>query len=160
VGLELLGRAFADAELVSLAYAFEQASGLRRPPASRPRSQGRRTRPPVDDRERYGTGAAEATVRIDYDRVLGALAYDVRVTGVAPSDVYAVVLRQSGADLAGTVVARLSGPGVTAGRGTLALDARWASPSREGAARARARDARQSPGDCGRRRSARRSVTT
>jgi amidase len=124
VGLELLGRAFADAELVSLAYAFEQASGLRRPPAVTPALAGeasparRSTTVSV-----YGTEAAEATVRIDYDRVLGALAYDVRVTGAAPSDVYAVVLRQSGTDLAGTVVARLTGPGVTAGRGTLALDA-------------------------------------
>jgi len=40
VGLELLGRPGADAELVAFAYAFEQAEGPRRPPASTPPLRG------------------------------------------------------------------------------------------------------------------------
>ena len=36
VGLEMLGRAFAEPRLIGLAYAFEQSTGHRRPPASTP----------------------------------------------------------------------------------------------------------------------------
>jgi Asp-tRNA(Asn)/Glu-tRNA(Gln) amidotransferase A subunit family amidase len=36
VGLEMLGRPFAESRLLALAYAFEQATGHRRPPASTP----------------------------------------------------------------------------------------------------------------------------
>jgi amidase len=36
VGLEMLGRPFAESRLLTLAYAFEQATGHRRPPASTP----------------------------------------------------------------------------------------------------------------------------
>ena len=36
VGLEMLGRAFAEPRLIGLAYAFEQRTGHRRPPASTP----------------------------------------------------------------------------------------------------------------------------
>ena len=32
VGLEMLGRPFAESRLLALAYAFEQATGHRRPP--------------------------------------------------------------------------------------------------------------------------------
>jgi hypothetical protein len=59
---------------------------------------------------------------LDYDPVLGTLTWDVRVIGAAPSDVYAVALRHAPADGQPSVVARLTGPGVTGDRGTLALD--------------------------------------
>ena len=36
VGLEMLGRAFAEPRLIALAYAFEQGTGYRHPPASTP----------------------------------------------------------------------------------------------------------------------------
>jgi amidase len=36
VGMELLGRAWAEPELIRLAYGFEQASHLRKPPSSTP----------------------------------------------------------------------------------------------------------------------------
>jgi hypothetical protein len=70
-----------------------------------------------------GSGArpARADVRFELDHVLASLAWDVRVTGVAPSDVYAVVLRAEERGRV-SVVARLSGPGVTADRGSLTLD--------------------------------------
>ena len=36
VGMELLGRAWAEPELIKLAYGFEQATHLRKPPVSTP----------------------------------------------------------------------------------------------------------------------------
>jgi Asp-tRNA(Asn)/Glu-tRNA(Gln) amidotransferase A subunit family amidase len=36
VGMELLGRAWAEPELISLAYGFEDASHMRKPPLSTP----------------------------------------------------------------------------------------------------------------------------
>ncbi len=36
VGLEMLGRAFAESRLIALAYAFEQGTAHRRPPAASP----------------------------------------------------------------------------------------------------------------------------
>jgi Asp-tRNA(Asn)/Glu-tRNA(Gln) amidotransferase A subunit family amidase len=36
VGLEMLGRAFAESRLIALAYAFEQGTGHRRPPVTTP----------------------------------------------------------------------------------------------------------------------------
>ena len=127
VGVELLGRPLADADLVALAYAFEQASDLRRPPPTTPALV--RGAPPAPRRTTVraggegGRGAAEVVARFEYDPVLGTLAWDVQVAGAVASDVHAVVLRQGDADGAAAVVARLTGPGVTADRGTLELDA-------------------------------------
>ena|SRR5215469_6221539 len=39
VGLKILGRAWAEAELIRLAYGFEQASHFRKPPVSTPPSK-------------------------------------------------------------------------------------------------------------------------
>jgi hypothetical protein len=61
-------------------------------------------------------------VRFELDPVLGTLSYDVLVSGVAASDVFGVVLRRTDADGHSSVVARLTGPGVTADRGSLRLD--------------------------------------
>ena len=123
VGVELLGRPFADAELVALAYAFEQASDLRRAPQATPALVG--DAPPTARSTTVrvvGPDAAAALVRFDFDPVLGTLAYDVRISGAAPSDVHAVVLRQRDADGDRSVAAQLTGPGVMADQGTLALD--------------------------------------
>ena len=125
VGLELLGRSFADADLVGLAYAFEQASDLRRVPTpTPPLVRGAPPAPRSTTVRAGGPGpdAAQALVRFEYDPVLGTLAYDVRISGAAPADVYAVVLQRGGADGARAVVAQLTGPGVTADRSTLVLD--------------------------------------
>jgi hypothetical protein len=124
VGMELLGRAFADADLVALAYAFEQASDLRRPPAATPalvRDAAPEPRSATVRVAGQGRDAHEVVARFDYDPVLGTLAWDVVVSGAAAPDVHAVVLRHREADGA-AVVARLTGPGITAGRGTLELD--------------------------------------
>jgi Asp-tRNA(Asn)/Glu-tRNA(Gln) amidotransferase A subunit family amidase len=130
VGVELLGRPFDDARLVALAYALEQGTESRRAPRTVPPLVAGRAPGPVTTTVQVGGGGAgagsgasgHARVALEYDPVLGTLAWDVQVAGTAPSDVYAVVLRHANEDGGWSVVARLTGPGVTAERGTLALD--------------------------------------
>jgi Asp-tRNA(Asn)/Glu-tRNA(Gln) amidotransferase A subunit family amidase len=125
VGVELLARPFADARLVGIAYAFEQADGQRRAPAVTPPLAGDAPPAPITATVGVtGSGArpARADVRFELDPVLGTLSYDVLVSGVAASDVFAVVLRRTDAEGRPSVVARLTGPGVTADRGSLGLD--------------------------------------
>jgi amidase len=126
VGIELLGRAFDDARLVAIAFAFEQATGNRRAPAAAPPlREGRPPTPATVTARATGSGTppVRAEARFAYDPVAGTLTYDVRVADAAPADVYAVVLRHTDPDDGASVVARLTGPGVTADHGTLALDA-------------------------------------
>jgi amidase len=125
VGIELLARPFADARLVAIAHAFEQAGGQRRAPAVTPPLAG--DAPPTPLVATVGvTGSgsrpARADVRFELDPVQGTLSYDVQISGVAAADVFAVVLRRVDADGRSSVVARLTGPAVTADRGTLRLD--------------------------------------
>jgi hypothetical protein len=125
VGVELLARPFADARLVGIAYAFEQADGQRRAPAVTPPLAGDAPPAPMTATVGVtGSGArpARADVRVELDPVLGTLSYDVLISGVATSDVFAVVLRRTDAEGHPSVVARLTGPGVTADRGSLRLD--------------------------------------
>jgi len=125
VGVELLGRPFDDARLVAIAYAFEEATNLRRAPALTPALVV--GEPPAARRTRVEAGGdgpdrPRATALLEYEPTLSTLTYDVVVVGAAPEDVYAVVLRHTEADGRAAVVARLSGPGATAARGALTLD--------------------------------------
>ena len=125
VGVEMLARPFADARLVGIAYAFELADRQRRAPAVTPPLAGEAGPAPITATVGVtGSGArpARADARFELDPVLGTLSYDVLISGVAPSDVFAVVLRRTDAEGRRSVVARLAGPGVTADRGSLRLD--------------------------------------
>jgi Asp-tRNA(Asn)/Glu-tRNA(Gln) amidotransferase A subunit family amidase len=125
VGIELLARPFADAQLVAIAYAFEQADGQRRAPAVTPPLTGAVPPAPITTTvvvTSSGARPARAEVRLELDPVLGTLSYDVVISGVAASDVYALVLRRMDAEGGPAVVARLTGPGVMADRGTLGVD--------------------------------------
>ena len=76
VGLELLGRPFAESTLIGLAYAYEQATGHRRPPSTTPRLAG--------------AGASRATTATPPDAGSEGLRLDVTATGaqsVPPSNV-------------------------------------------------------------------------
>jgi hypothetical protein len=125
VGVELLGRALDDARLLGFAYALEQATDQRRAPLTTPALVGGAAPGPLMTTVNVGGPAsrvAEAEARFEYDPVLGTLAYDVLISGVSASDVYALVLRHADEQGRWSVAARLTGPGVTADRGTLALD--------------------------------------
>jgi amidase len=132
VGLELLGRPLADARLVALGYAYEQAERPRRPPASTPPLvDGRAPAPVAFGVEATAAGMdppaavarGEAHGRFTLDPAGGTLAWEVRVAGVPAAEVHAVVLQRVGLDGAGSVLHRLLPPGAAAGAGTLELDA-------------------------------------
>ncbi|MBC7673548.1 MAG: amidase, partial [Polaromonas sp.] len=94
VGIEMIGRPFADARLVSLAYAFEQQGPRRRAPFSTPALvNGRGPSPRSFDvvvRSSAASGAS-ASARFTYDPSLSTLAFGVRLTGMPVSAVQAVV---------------------------------------------------------------------
>jgi Asp-tRNA(Asn)/Glu-tRNA(Gln) amidotransferase A subunit family amidase len=128
VGIELMGRAFTDVRLVSLAYAFEQAGARRRAPFTTPALV--RGAAPVASAVivRTGTSAATATATLTYDAMRNELRWSVALTGSKVDDVQAVVLRRSGAGNSSVgpspmqrVVARLLGPGMRSARGTMPL---------------------------------------
>ena len=121
VGIELLGGAFTDARLVAMGYAFEQLGPRRRAPFSTPRLvAGKGPANPTFMTTAAAAGRT-ATVRFRFDRVTGALDYDLDVHGVPRAKVQAVVLIRRDVTGRGRVIHRLSGPDVAAGAGTAAL---------------------------------------
>lgn len=121
VGIEFLGRAFADARLVALAYAFEQTGPRRRAPATTPPLVNGRAPAPVAFEVSAGTPPLAARARFTYNALRSELSYDVRVSGAPAEQVLAVVLRSGNADQPGPIVHRLAGPSMTAGSGTIPL---------------------------------------
>lgn len=122
VGMELVGRPFDDARLVSFGYAFEQANDLRRPPPTAPplRSVGSTMTRSREIRAR--NGAAEVSGRFELDETANRLGYSVDVVGAVPDDVYAVVLRHEDDEGRWSIAAHLSGPGALSSSGELALN--------------------------------------
>ena len=132
IGMEMIGRFLDDHRLVALAYAFEGGTDHRREPATTPPLvEGA---PPVPRvMEVVATGAGydpplDGEVSLEGRFVLeparGALRYRYTVEGVAPGEVYAVVLRRPAEEGDGWVVARqLSGPGVIVSAGSFVVDA-------------------------------------
>lgn len=118
VGIELLGRSFADARLVALAYAFEQTGPRRRSPLTAPPLMNGAAPEPVA----FEVRTAATTGRFVLDRLRFELRYDVRVSGVPAERVSALVLQRAGQDGPGPVVYRLAGPGGTTASGTIALN--------------------------------------
>jgi Asp-tRNA(Asn)/Glu-tRNA(Gln) amidotransferase A subunit family amidase len=126
VGLELLGNAWAEGELIRLAYSYEQVTHHRRPP---------HTTPPLDaarqtSREWVATGAdqvppvetgATARVRLTWNAATGELGYDARVYGVLNDDVLFMHLHRAEPGAAGPVVVALSRPGEARRTGTIVL---------------------------------------
>lgn len=126
VGMELLGRAFTDARLVAIGYAFELTGSRRRAPHSAPPLvNGRAPTPVAITVVAVGNGAtARASFR--FDETDGTLAWNVAVTGKSAGAVQAVVLRRSGTLTNSTgadvrVIARLLGPDMQSAQGTATL---------------------------------------
>ena len=125
VGIEMLGRAFADARLVALAYAFEQATRYRRPPSLTPPLVQGSPPAPVRFETMAGTPAGPRVVAgFAFDAHLGTLDVTLSVQGVAADDVLAVTLeRGNGVRGAAGVVWRLAGPGLVPAAARITLDA-------------------------------------
>ena len=123
VGIELLGRPFADARLVSLAYAFEQLGARRRAPFSTPALVGGVAPKPMAFTTVASKNAALVNARFTYNPSQSTLAFDTRVTGVPTSQIEAVVLRRRDANGQSRVIHRFSGPESITASGIVTLGA-------------------------------------
>ncbi|MEX2581644.1 MAG: amidase family protein [Gemmatimonadota bacterium] len=120
VGLELLGRRFADDRLVALGYAYEQAVQPRRAPPTTPALIDGRAPTAIAFEVRpleATTGQASGAVEFAYDPVTGSLEYEVRFP---PGSFEAIALRRGSN---GPILHRLAGPSGEVGTGTVALNA-------------------------------------
>lgn len=123
VGIEMLGRPFADARLVALAFAFEQLGPRRRAPFSTPAlAHGLPPRPSIITTVARGDGAL-VNGSFRYDPAESTLNFTTRVSGVPAVNVQAVVLRRKDPDGKARVIHRLSGPESMAATGELTLTA-------------------------------------
>ena len=115
-GLELMGRPFSDARLVSYAYAFEQAGPRRRAPASTPALVNGHAPLPV----KFAVKAGVASGRFTFDPLTSDLAYAVDVTPSHAAQLTAIEIRRS--DASGfRVIRRVSGPSMPGGAGRVHL---------------------------------------
>lgn len=129
-GVELIGRPFDDARLVSFAYALERAIEPRRAPHRTPPLVDGRAPEPLrfsvaGDGGWAGRPAAprlQGSFSLDLPR--GTLRYLVSTAEIGAADVHAIVLQRRGSGTRpNAIVRRLSGPGVASAEGTLALSA-------------------------------------
>jgi amidase len=122
VGIELLGRPFADVRLVSLAYAFEKLGPRRKPPYSTPKLvNGRAPAARVMSATASAGNGAVTRASFTFDPTSSTLRYDVRVTGVPASRITAVTLRRRDGRGAARVAHVLAGPNVATAAGSVVL---------------------------------------
>lgn len=132
VGIELLGGPFQDADLLSVAYAFEQLTHVRRPPAATPPlTSGRAPSPTRMETTATGSGmvpavatAIAARARFSYDSVLGVLTYDVEVTHVEKDEILAGTIHRGDGKQNGPVVFQVLQHGMSKNSGMLPLTMR------------------------------------
>lgn len=122
VGIEFLGRPFADVRLVSLAFALEALGTKRRAPSTTPPLVAGLPPAPVTVSTVVERGAERATSRFTFDQLTNVLRFDVRVSGVAPERLQAVVLSRRDTPGGARVIHRMSGPGRTSANGQLPLN--------------------------------------
>ena len=129
VGIELLGKGFSDARLVSLAYAFEQATPRRRAPTTTPTLVRGVAPAPVALRVGAGVAPSLATSTFRWDATRNALAWTVALRDGMAATTQAVVLRRRNADStrmgptgSTRVISRMLGPGMRTASGTLVLN--------------------------------------
>jgi Asp-tRNA(Asn)/Glu-tRNA(Gln) amidotransferase A subunit family amidase len=139
VGVELLGQPFADAELVAMAYAYEQLVHPRRPPTTTPELVYGRAPQPATLRvvtdpvaADSSAGGLDVQTSFRYDAPTGVLQYAVVVRGVTPGDVLAIVLGGGTEERDGPVLHRLSGPGLAVASGGFVLPGRQLEDLRAG----------------------------
>jgi hypothetical protein len=129
VGLELLGRGFDDAKLVSYAYAYEQATHHRRAPARTPALGGQSSVPVMTwqtSAQSPGGGGA-VSGRFKFDPATNDLAYSVTADGFAEGDILAASIHRAGKDGNGPAIAVLANHNFKSIEGT----ERLSDPDRE-----------------------------
>ena len=110
VGVELLGRAFDDAKLVSYAYAHEQATHHRRAPARTPALAGRSSIPLMSWEASAGIQGAHSTVsaKFTFDPATNELTYTLIAAGFAESEILAATIHRRSKGENGPAIAVLS----------------------------------------------------
>ena len=130
VGIELLGRAWAEGELIRLAYSYEQLTRHRRAPATTPSLLA--AAPATTATEWTATGAAlappadtgvSARARFAWNPATRQLRYAVTVFGARDGDVLFTHLHRGAPGEVGPVVLVLSAAGGARASGTLTLTA-------------------------------------
>lgn len=134
VGVELLGRAWSEPDLLAMAYTYEKAVHPRRPPATTPPLVNGAAPPPAT----FVVTAGGVHVSFTYDRVMGGLSYRI-ASDAATGPLLTVAVHHGGEGETGPVIATLLvGPAASAsgatvltpperealGQGGLYLDAR------------------------------------
>ncbi len=122
VGLEMIGREFAEVELIRLAFAFEQATAHRRSPESTPSLID----PPGPVVMEVATDAGDGIAlrgRLVFDRATRVLRYSVSVYGVSDDDVLFTHIHRSNERAVGPVAHLLGGRGRSRVSGDLTLSA-------------------------------------
>ncbi len=132
VGVEMLGRPWAEPRLLELAYAFEQATHHRRPPDFTPRLASRPVPLEVDTVLTAETGLS-ALASLTVDPSTRTLRYAVSVFGLLDDDVLSIDFHRRGDDAErGPMVRSLAGRGSTRTSGQLRLTGREWRSLREG----------------------------
>lgn len=110
VGVELLGRAFDDAKLVSYAYAYEQATHRRRAPARTPAVGGGLTIPLIAWQSSAQAPGTNSTVsaKFTFDQTTNELTYSVTTAGFPEGDILAATLHRAGKGDSGPAISVLS----------------------------------------------------
>jgi amidase len=100
VGVELLGRAFDDARLVSYAYSYEQATHHRRAPDRTPPLGGRASVPLVtwQSSVQPSTGSGKVSAKFQFDPATNELSYQVAAEGFAAGEILAATLHRTSKD--------------------------------------------------------------
>ena len=122
VGLEMIGREFAEADLIRLAYAYEQATRHRRPPDSAP-SLVDPPGPVVMDIAADDVDGVGLRGRVVLDRPARQLGYSMSVYGLSNDNLLFTHIHRSNEGAAGPVVHLLGGPGRSWVSGALTLSA-------------------------------------
>lgn len=126
-GLELMGRAFSDAQLVAYGYAFEQAGARRRPPQTTPSLVSGKAPAPRRGSVTVGPPKQQVTFSFVFDPLKSLLWYRADLKGTKRAAVSAVVLRRYDAGTTGhdlgpsRVIKRVLGPDMSSGAGTVRL---------------------------------------
>lgn len=131
IAIELLGGAFEEFRLLTLAFAWEQTAKPRRPPFSTPvLVAGTAPRPSVFDlvlRAASGAGPANAPsaqVRFTFDSLTGELGFEARLEVLGADRVIALTLQRSDGEKPGPIVAHLLTAGQSSAVGRVTLRGR------------------------------------
>jgi amidase len=115
IGVEFLGRAWSESDLLKIAFGWEQTAQLRRAPFSTPALVNGKAPLPVA----FGVSADNVRARFTYEPTTSELKFTV--TGVPRNGLRLVALHRTTAAGSGPIVARLVEAGASGGSGIVTL---------------------------------------